>query len=188
MRRFFAKNPDGFSAAGERLMPYTTCGMPQHTRMDGCDNQGYSLVELMMVIAIISTLAAIAIPSYTEIISQAKVLAAIGDIRHIQFEIDSYFTSNGSYPMSLDLIDEGDRRDPWGQPYQYLKIAGESDKKKGKVKGCRKDKNLVPLNADYDLFSMGRDKDYVAPITAKKSWDDIIRANNGSYIGLAKKY
>jgi len=197
MRRYFAKNPEGFSAAGERSIPYSPCDMSQYARKAGCGEQGYSLVELMIVVAIIATLAAIAIPSYTEMVNQAKVVAAMGDIRHIQFEIEFFFANNGSYPESLSQVNEGDRRDPWGELYQYLKIAGaSSDKGKGKgkgggtdkVAGCRKDKNLVPLNSDYDLFSKGRDKDYVAPITARKSWDDIIRANNGNFIGLAKNY
>jgi len=52
----------------------------------------------------------------------------------------------------------------------------------------RKDHNLVPLNTDYDLYSMGPDGNSVGPLTAKASRDDIIRANNGSYIGPAANY
>ena len=43
--------------------------------------------------------------------------------------------------------------DDWGNPYQYLRIAGPNPPKKGKL---RKDKNLVPINSDFDLYSMGR--------------------------------
>lgn len=141
-----------------------------------------------MVVAIIVTVCAIAIPSYRDMVNTAKIVAAIGDIKQIQFEIENYRATNGDFPESLEDVNQGGRRDPWGQPYQYLKIAGANPKKKGKVSGCRKDKNLVPLNNDYDLFSKGRDKEYMAPITAQKSRDDIIRANNGGYIGLARNY
>lgn len=55
----------------------------------------------------------------------------------------------------------------------------------GKV---RKDHNLVPLNTDYDLYSMGEDGASVSPLTAKASRDDIVRANNGRYVGLASDY
>jgi general secretion pathway protein G len=53
---------------------------------------------------------------------------------------------------------------------------------------ARKDRFLVPLNDDYDLYSMGKDGTSSPPLTAKVSQDDIIRANNGSYVGLASLF
>ena len=50
---------------------------------------------------------------------------------------------------------------------------------------ARKDRFLVPLNSDYDLYSMGPDGKSSSPITAKPSQDDIIRAADGSYVGPA---
>ena len=47
----------------------------------------------------------------------------------------------------------------------------------------RKDHSLVPVNSDYDLYSMGPDGDSQAPFTAQASRDDIVRASNGGYIG-----
>jgi general secretion pathway protein G len=47
---------------------------------------------------------------------------------------------------------------------------------------------LHPINSDYDLYSIGKDGESVAPLTAKKSWDDVIRAADGAYIGLAKGF
>jgi general secretion pathway protein G len=77
----------------------------------------------------------------------------------------------------------GDRRDPWGNLYQYLNI--ETQKGVGKA---RKDQFLVPLNSDYDLYSMGRDGKSQSPLKAKASRDDILRANNGGYVGLAELF
>lgn len=74
-------------------------------------------------------------------------------------------------------------RDPWGNPYRYTNIA--NTKSKGKL---RKDKSLVPLNTDYDLYSMGADGASQPPLTAKASRDDIVRANNGDFVGLATDY
>ena len=48
-----------------------------------------------------------------------------------------------------------------------------------------KDRFLVPINSDFDLYSMGKDGKSQMPLTAKDSRDDIIRANDGAYIGLA---
>jgi general secretion pathway protein G len=52
----------------------------------------------------------------------------------------------------------------------------------------RTDKNLVPLNSDYDLYSMGKDGESQIPLTVKISHDDIIRANDGAFVGLAIDY
>jgi general secretion pathway protein G len=53
---------------------------------------------------------------------------------------------------------------------------------------ARKNQFLVPLNSDYDLYSTGQDGDSQSPLKAKVSRDDIIRANDGAYIGLAAAY
>lgn len=52
----------------------------------------------------------------------------------------------------------------------------------------RKDRFLHPINSDYDLYSMGKDGESVEPLTAQKSHDDIIRANDGSFVGLAVEF
>jgi general secretion pathway protein G len=52
----------------------------------------------------------------------------------------------------------------------------------------RKDKNLVPINSEYDLYSVGPDGRSVGPLTAKHSRDDIVMANDGRFIGVASDY
>jgi general secretion pathway protein G len=76
-------------------------------------------------------------------------------------------------------------RDAWGNPYEYLRIAGPSPPNRGQL---RKDKNLVPINSDFDLYSMGPDGDSKKPLTAKASRDDIIRAADGAFVGAAEDY
>jgi general secretion pathway protein G len=75
-------------------------------------------------------------------------------------------------------------RDPWGRPYVYLNIraAGPGNS------GLRKDGKLNPLNTDFDLYSCGKDGDSIGPLSAKASRDDIVRANNGAFIGLGEDY
>jgi len=46
----------------------------------------------------------------------------------------------------------------------------------------------VPINSDYDLYSKGPDGLSLKPLTAAPSRDDIVRANNGSFIGIAADY
>lgn len=76
-----------------------------------------------------------------------------------------------------------DLRDPWDNAYAYTNIA--EVKGNGKL---RKDRNLVPINSDYDLYSKGPDGESVGPLTAKKSRDDIIRANDGGFVGVAEDF
>jgi len=140
-------------------------------------------VELLIVVAIILTISAIAIPSLQAAINDAKVARAVGDIHTMETEIMEYDIEFGKLPSSLADIGRGNFLDPWGTPYQYL----DHSTKKGNGQ-VRKDRFLVPLNSDYDLYSEGQDGASSPPITAKKSQDDILRASDGSYIGLASQF
>jgi general secretion pathway protein G len=58
----------------------------------------------------------------------------------------------------------GTPRDPWGNPYQYLPLDGASPPGGGGPGGgggaaahARKDRFLVPIDTDFDLYSMGKD-------------------------------
>jgi general secretion pathway protein G len=86
-------------------------------------------------------------------------------------------------PRRLTDIKDADLVDPYGRPYQYQNFSHTAEKDRR-----RKDRFLVPLNEDYDLYSMGRDGQSEPPITAPKSHDDIVRANDGMYIGPAWKF
>jgi general secretion pathway protein G len=141
---------------------------------------GFTLLELVVVIAILGTLASIAVPTYWNYVEKARETVVIADIRQLERLIAAFQASNGRIPDSLEEIGAGNMKDPWGNPYQFLNIT--TAKGHGKV---RKDRFMVPLNSDYDLYSMGRDGDSQTPLTAKASHDDIIRANNGQYVGVA---
>lgn len=52
----------------------------------------------------------------------------------------------------------------------------------------RKDKFLFPLNSDYDLFSLGINGITKVALGHFESLDDVIRANDGGYFGLASHY
>jgi len=145
--------------------------------------RGFTLIELLIVIAIIFTLVAIGTPIYGTALNKAKVARAIGDIRTISTEIGSYQLFNKNLPLSLADVGKENVLDPYGNPYEYLNFS--TAKGKGNF---RKDRFLVPLNSDYDLYSKGPDGDSVPPLTAAKSRDDIIRANDGGFIGPASEY
>ena len=52
----------------------------------------------------------------------------------------------------------------------------------------RKDRFNVPINSDYDLYSMGADGASVEPLISAQSHDDIVRAANGTFVGLAENF
>ncbi len=161
---------------------------------------GFTLLELMVVIAILGALSAISTPMYIGYVKKARQTKAIADIYHLEKLIRVYQHDLGVLPDSLTDIGMQNFKDPWGNPYEYLNIenylAGEGkstgkDKDKGekKQKGKpRKDRFLHPINNDFDLYSNGPDGRSVAPLTAKLSQDDIIRASDGNFVGPASQY
>lgn len=141
------------------------------------------MVELVITMAIILTISAIAVPNLLAAVNAAKIAKAVADIRAIGDEVEAYNVLNYKYPNTLADIGRATFLDPWGNPYQYLNFA--NTKGKGKM---RKDRFLVPINTYFDLYSMGADGKTVPPLTAKVSQDDIVWANDGSFIGLASQY
>jgi general secretion pathway protein G len=146
---------------------------------------GFTLIELIVVVTITGILAAVAIPTYTGYIEKARQTKAIAELRLLETEILAFYAVNDRLPLTLDEIGRENLKDPWGNPYVFLNFETIKGQGKGKM---RKDRFLVPINTDYDLCSMGPDGKTVPPLTAKASRDDIIRANNGAYIGRATEF
>ena len=148
--------------------------------------RGFTLVEVLVVIAIAVALSAIAVPIYQSYMDEVRLSNARKDIALISLHLERYRTENrGKLPDTLAPTPAGTMKDPWGNPYRYLNIEDAAGPGLGNV---RKDKNLVPLNTDFDLYSMGKDGASKPPLTAATSHDDIVRANNGGYVGLASEY
>ena len=146
-------------------------------------DEGFTLLDLMMAVALMGILLTIAIPSYSRYVARANTSVAVADIRKIHLAIEGYTWNHGNPPPNLAAVRMEGMLDPWGNSYVYLSFEGLHG-----VGKMRKDKNLVPINSEYDLYSMGPDGDSVAPLTARASRDDIVMANNGQYIGPAADY
>jgi len=195
---------------------------------------GFTLVELSIVLAIVGVLAAVGGSQYSSYLDRARMARAIVELRGIASQIEPMGDDDTVLPDSL--ADAGlETNDPWGNPYQYLKIEGNLPPGMSAVEGeaptlaggatslpsvgappagagaaaaggaggaggggggggqpaianARKDRFLVPINSDFDLYSMGPDGESKPPLNAKSSRDDVIRAANGAFYGLAEKF
>jgi general secretion pathway protein G len=100
---------------------------------------GFTLIELMVVLAILGVLAALIVPNVLGRADDARVTAARADVNHLVQALKLYRLDNQTYPSaaqglqalvqkpSVDPIPANWRpyldklpNDPWGRPYQYL--------------------------------------------------------------------
>ena len=144
---------------------------------------GFTLLELLMALGVIGVLAVLAIGSYNRAVDRARAASAKVDIADLHMQLERYRIQNSRFPDGLAEIGQGGLLDPWDRPYHYTKLEGV----KGKGK-ARKDKKLNPLNSDYDLFSAGKNGVFKTQVSNKDSLDDIIRAHDGAFIGLAADF
>ncbi len=140
------------------------------------------MIEVLAAMTIIGILVGLGTPKLNKAIDQAKIARAIGDLRAMAVELNSA----EALPETLDGIGRGGRLDPWGRPYVYYRFPPRRGN--APPQGARKDRFLVPINSAFDLYSMGLDGASVAPLAARPSQDDVVVANDGGFIGLAKRY
>ena len=103
--------------------------------------KGFTLIEVMIVVVILSILAAIIVPKIMERPEQARITGAKADIRTLETALNLYRLDNHQYPSTDQGLEalvtkpSGDPepknwkedgyiprmpKDPWGNPYQYL--------------------------------------------------------------------
>src|SRR5690348_1575242 len=120
--------------------------------------RGFTLIELIVVIAIIATLAAVVAPSIFRNVGDAKTSAAKSQIELLSLALNSYRLDNDAFPTSSQGLEAlrtppGDDSphswrgpyiartvpmDPWGHPYVYISPG-------------------VANPQSFDLYTLGRD-------------------------------
>jgi general secretion pathway protein G len=128
----------------------TNQNAPRHSA-----NDGFTLLELLVVLGIIALLAALVAPQVIRYLSDARSETASAQLKNIESAIELYFLDNGTYPIAGSgltalvtapagstswrgpyLKKQDGLLDPWGKPFVY-RAPGE--------------------HGAYDLYSFGRD-------------------------------
>jgi general secretion pathway protein G len=77
-------------------------------RNTGTGNRGFTLVELLIVISLISILAAMGLVQYKNSVVSSKEAVLHTDLFRMRDAIDQYYADKGKYPSALDsLVSEG---------------------------------------------------------------------------------
>jgi len=151
--------------------------MPSHsnlniqTRTNG--QSAFTLVEMLLVLVILATLAAIVVPKFSGRSEQAKVTAAQTQIANFEFVLDAFEVDNGFYPKGSDglrdLIQQPSEAKNWRGPYlkQEIPLDPWGNEYVYENPGKRNPNG-------YDLYSLGpdgrsgNDDDITNWITAQK--------------------
>jgi general secretion pathway protein G len=156
------------------------------------DNRGFTLVELIIVMAIIGILATMAVPAYHDLSLKAKNASAKADIRTLDQAINAYFIDQNKNPGQLsDIGTQANIKDPWNRSYMYFNIGTGTGSDVGPQ---YTDYTAHTLNDDYDLYSQGPDGSTAHSIPAQAdpavsaSRDDIVRAGSGSTVEFASEF
>ena len=94
--------------------------------------QGFTLIEILVVVAIIGMLGAVAVPAYMNYLADARVATTRSLIANVDVAVKSYNMKHGKYPDSLEVLQEpqedggdpwleGEAVDPWGNELKYEK-------------------------------------------------------------------
>ena len=71
-------------------------------------SRGFTLVELMVTVAVISILAAIGYPAYTNYTYKARRTEATGSLLDFATRMERYYADNNAYPVATDDIEVKD--------------------------------------------------------------------------------
>ncbi|EHZ2549863.1 pilin [Vibrio vulnificus] len=66
--------------------------------------QGFTLIELMIVVAVIGVLAAIAVPQYQKYVAKSEAATALASITGHRTNVETYVLENGSFPSTSGAL------------------------------------------------------------------------------------
>jgi prepilin-type N-terminal cleavage/methylation domain-containing protein len=165
---------------GYIMIFYKLCFLTKPRRYDrASNNKAFTLVELIVVVALIGVLATVAIPAYNTYIDKSKTSRAMADIRTLGTEISGHYIDKGKNPDSLSDINRGGFLDPWKRPYVYTNIATGGTPLVGPFSKT--------LNQTFDIYSKGVNGLSATAYGDPSNKDDIVNFNDSTYVGLREQ-
>lgn len=139
-------------------------------------------MELVYAIGVVAVVASISISGVNAYENHAREARAIGDIGTISVQLYRWQSNNRKFPETLAEAGLSGFVDPWGNPYRYVNVAT------AKSDAILRDRSSTPLNSDFDLYSMGPDgRTELRLALGKAALDDVVRTNDGRFIGVAQE-
>ncbi|KQA26894.1 fimbrial protein [Vibrio metoecus] len=69
--------------------------------------KGFTLIELMIVVAVIGVLAAIAVPQYQKYVEKSEAASGLATLRSLTTNIDTFIADTGNFPTTSNFTDIG---------------------------------------------------------------------------------
>jgi general secretion pathway protein G len=124
--------------------------------------EGFTLIEIMVVVGIIGLLMAVLIPNVVSKLAEARIASARVQIKNVEEALLAYSMKHGGkYPDNLEVLTEeteeedallqGGIDDPWGTPIQFEKRG----KKRPKITSAGPD---TEFGTDDDLTNIDTKK------------------------------
>lgn len=143
--------------------------------------RGFTLAETLLGAAFLAVSLEAAVELVSTQIEQSRIEQAQRDLARIQRTVEGYRAIHHDLPSSLTELGSAIPLDPWGHPYEYVSFD---------LKGTVGQRSLegLPINTEYDLYSLGADGRTDANLRSEAGHDDIVRGRDGSYIGPAMEF
>ncbi len=142
---------------------------PTAVKAPHASEAGFTLVELLVVLAIIGLIAGLVAPQVLRYLDSAKVDTAKAQIKNFENALELFYIDTGHYPSTEQGLaalasrpsdgsawngpyvkSGGSFLDPWNNPYQYRSPA---DSKPYEIISLGRDRKPGGTNQDADLIS-----------------------------------
>lgn len=115
-------------------------------------SQGFTLIEILIVIMILGLLAGLVVPNLLGKTESAKIKAASNQVQLLSSLVTEYYLDEGQPPENLNVLipkyaKASQLKDPWGHEYQY------------RYPGQYQDFDIYSLGADNTLGGEGKNQD-----------------------------
>jgi len=142
---------------------------------------GFTLTETLIATAILAVGADAIVGGISGQLERMRVVRAKQEIRQIESAIEGYRSRHRELPASLTDLGSAVPLDPWGHSYEYVNFDTSGTVGQRNYDG-------LPINSEYDLYSLGPDGRTDADLWSETARDDIVRARDGSFVGLATDF